>query len=73
MITDAVLLVAVIALIGWLIVPRINRDITDQKAKKDAEKEKLKPSGAITSADQISGGPEIDEFGNSADDYDPFK
>jgi len=36
MITSAVLFGAVLLLLGWLIIPRINRDVTARKAEQDA-------------------------------------
>jgi hypothetical protein len=36
MITDAVIFAAIIVLLGWLIIPRINRDVASRKAETDS-------------------------------------
>ena len=36
MITDAVIFAAIVVLLGWLIIPRINRDVASRKAERDA-------------------------------------
>jgi hypothetical protein len=44
-----------------------------KRAEIAAAVEANKPTGSFASTDYISGGPDVDVFGNTPDYYDPFK